>query len=432
MERIKKIYSLIACFIICAVVLQHRMAHIGPKPGEPLRVTDWDNLGYYMYLPGLFIYDDITELRWIHDIDRKYGMVGSGGFYQAERCENGNYVDKYLGGIAILEAPFFLVAHWYATHNNYPTDGFSQPYQYAVAFAAIFYALLGLFLLRRFLLKYYDDWVVAVTLLLLCLATNFLQYVAVDGGMSHAYIFLLYVLILFATKKWHDKPSTIWAAATGYIIGWATICRPTEAVMLFIPLMWGLNTETKWQLVKENKTHIVIVAVFGLIGILPQLIYWKYVSGSWIYDVGSAWDFLTPHFKVLWGWEKGWFIYTPVTVLFIVGMLFIKKQEWRKSVLWFCFLNIYIIISWRDWHYGASYSTRALMQSYPIFALPFAALVDRINTTKWKWGFYVLGIYLIAVNIFQHEQYSKTILHYDDMNRKYYGRIYLTPNPIIL
>lgn len=428
----RKLYSLIACFIICAVVLQHRMAHIGPKPGQPLRVTDWDNLGYYMYLPGIFIYDDIKELKWIPAIDAKYGMVGS-NFYQAEKCENGNYADKYLGGIAIFETPFFFAAHWYAKHYNYPADGFSPPYQYAVAFAAIFYALLGLFLLRRFLLKYYSDTVVAFSLSLLCLATNFLQYVAIDGGMSHAYIFLLYVLILVATKKWHDTPLLTRAAIIGYIIGWAMICRPTEVVMLFIPLMWNTHNKeaarAKWTIVRENKSHILFAIVFGFVGILPQLVYWKYVTGSWIYDVGSAWDFLTPHFNVLWGWEKGWFIYTPVTILFIIGMFFIKKQEWRKSVLWFCLLNIYIIISWRDWHYGASYSTRALMQSYPVFALPFTAMVDKINTAKWRWLFYVVGIYLIAVNIFQHEQYSKTILHYDDMNRKYYGRIYLNPNP---
>lgn len=411
------------------------MAHIGPRPGQPLKVTDWDNLGYYMYLPALFIYNDIEKLEWMPAIDARYDMVG-GDFYQAERCDNGNYADKYLGGIAIMQAPFFFAAHYIAKHYDYPADGFSPPYQYAIAFAAIFYALLGLFLLRRFLRYYFDDTVVAIALLLLCLSTNYLQYVAVDGGMSHAYIFLLYVLILFATKKWHDNPKIMRAAMTGYITGWATICRPTEAVMLFIPLMWNTHNKEaakdKWALVKSNKPHIFIAVVSGFIAVLPQLVYWKYVSGNWIYDVGSAWDFLTPHFKVLWGWEKGWFIYTPITIFFIIGLFFINKQQWRKSVLWFCLLNIYIIISWRDWHYGASYSTRALMQSYPLFALPFAAFIERVNQTKWRWAFYATGIYLIAVNLFQHEQYYKTILHYDDMNCKYYGRIYLNANPTAL
>lgn len=429
----KKPLSLIAFLIVCLVVLNHRMRHTGPRPGEPLRVTDWDNLGYYMYLPGIFIYDDIRQLKWVPDIDARYKMIGGDNFYQAERAPNGNYVDKYLGGLAIMQLPFFAGAHYIAQRYGYPTDGFSPPYQFAIAFAAIFYALLGLFLLRRFLLSYFTDGSVAISILLLCLASNFLEYTAINGGMSHPYIFLLYVLMLYAARSWHQQPRLLSALAIGWLIGFATMCRPTEAVMFFIPLMWNTHTKeaakAKWVMVKQHKPHIAIAIVAGLIGILPQLIYWKYVSGGWVYDVGSAWDFLTPHFRVLIGWEKGWFIYTPVTVFFIIGMFFMKGYEWRKAVLWFCLLNIYIIISWRDWRYGGSYSTRALMQSYPLFALPLTALVQHIGTKKWKWGFYVLGIYLIAVNLFQHEQYYKTILHFYDMNRKYYGRIYLNPNP---
>ncbi|HLO70030.1 MAG TPA: hypothetical protein VK167_04125, partial [Flavipsychrobacter sp.] len=160
----KKPLSLIAFLIVCAVVLNHRMGHIGPQPGKPLKVTDWDNLGYYMYLPGIFIYHDIDKLEWMPAIDAKYGMTG-GSFYQAEKLEDGNYVDKYLGGVAIMQLPFFAGAHFVAQQYGYPTDGFSPPYQYTVAFAAIFYALLGLFLLRRFLLKYFDDKSVAISIL---------------------------------------------------------------------------------------------------------------------------------------------------------------------------------------------------------------------------------------------------------------------------
>jgi hypothetical protein len=132
---------------------------------------------------------------------------------------------------------------------------------------------------------------------------------------------------------------------------------------------------------------------------------------------------------VLFGWEKGWFIYTPVTVLFITGMLFLRRFPFRNAVLWFCGLNIWIIIAWDDWHYGATYSTRALMQSYPVFALPLAACIDRIGAYRWRHLFYLAGLYLIGVNFFQTWQYNTTVLHYRDMNRRYYGRIYLNPDP---
>jgi hypothetical protein len=81
------------------------------------------------------------------------------------------------------------------------------------------------------------------------------------------------------------------------------------------------------------------------------------------------------------------------------------------------------------WRYGGSYSTRALVQSYPVFALPFAAFISKVNQTKWRYAFYALGLYLLFVNLFQIRQYNDTILHYDDMNRKYYCSIYLNSHP---
>jgi hypothetical protein len=166
----------------------------------------------------------------------------------------------------------------------------------------------------------------------------------------------------------------------------------------------------------------------GLLAILPQLIYWKSVTGSWIYDVGSSWRFLTPFFRVLFGWEKGWFIYTPVTMFFIAGFFFMGKYPFKKAVIWFCLLNIYIIIAWADWRYGASYSTRALVQSYPVFALPFAAFIERAIQSKWRFAVYIIGIYLVSVNIFQVRQFNQTILQ-GDMTRKYYSHVYLDPHP---
>ncbi len=428
----RKPISLIACFIVCVVIFQYRGTHMSLDSSRKLKVTDWDCLGYYMFLPGMFIYDDITQLKWLPEIDAKYSVIG-GHLYQAGKCDNGNYVGKYLLGVAMIEAPFFLAAHFIAVHCGYPPDGFSPPYQYAIAFAAMFYALLSIFLLRKLLLDYFPDLSVAISICLICLATNFIQYVAVDGGMSHAYIFPLYVLLLYSTKKWHERPSYLWAGLTGYIISLACLCRPTEAVMLFIPLMWNTQSKeaakAKWTLVRNNKGHVLFAALFCFLGVVPQLLYWKITSGSWLYDVGSSWDFLNPHLQVLFGWEKGWFIYTPVTLFFIIGMFFMKRYPFRESVLWFCILNIYILISWRDWQYAGSFSARALMESLPVFALPLAAVVEQINLRKWRWFFYLPGLYLIIVNIFQHDQYHKTILHYFDMNRQYYGRIYLNPNP---
>ncbi|MDG1428628.1 MAG: hypothetical protein P8H56_13805 [Crocinitomicaceae bacterium] len=424
----KNLISFLACVIIACVFVQYRQSTISTAKESPTVFTTWDAFGYYMYLPSAFIYDDFTELEWVQEMDEKYDLVG-GDMYQSNKYTNGNYVNKYLGGVSLMQAPLFMVGHIVALNTDYPADGFSLPYQLSLGYGVLLYCMLALFMLRKILLRYFDDMAVAVSLILMFLATNLVQYIPIEAGQSHPYIFPLYVLVLYTTIKWHERPKSIWAGLTGLIIGLATICRPTEAIMFLIPLLWATHTKDeksrKWALVKENRSHIIYAVLFGVIGIIPQLIYWKMTSGELIYNVGSSWRFLTPFFRVLVGWEIGWFIYTPITIFFIIGLFKIKKFPFKRSVIVFCLLNMWIVISWADWRYGATYSTRALVQSFPIFALPFTAIIERINFTKWKYPFYALGLYLIFVNLFQIEQYNDTILHYRDMNRLYYSRIYL-------
>lgn len=395
-----------------------------------MKLSTWDALGYYLYLPSHFIYHDDYDLRWKDSIDRRYQLSG-GEFYQASKQRNGHYVFKYMKGVSHLQMPFFLVAHAITKHSSYPADGFSFYYQLAIAVAAIVYALIGLILLQRFLLHYFDDRTTGITLLLLVLSSNALQYFSVDSGMSHVYIFPLYAAILLLSKRWQEKANTWNTLGLGLVFGTAVICRPTEAVMLFIPLLWNAETmgDLKKNIISVKWKHMVLFILSIFLAILPQLLYWKESSGSWIWDVGSKWDFLSPHVRVLFGWEKGWFIYTPVALFMIAGLFFLKPFPFNRSVWVFTLLNIYIIISWHIWRYGASYSCRALVESYPVMAIPLAAFVQHAQCSFLRWPFYGLSVFLIIVNLFQIKQYNEGILHYDEMNSAYYKAIYLNPHP---
>lgn len=184
----KNIYSLIACCIISLVLLQYRFSHSNFGSPNTLRITTWDALGYYIYLPSAFIYDDATQLKWFPEIDKKYHVSG-GWVYQANIYKKTKkYVFKYLGGEAIMEMPFFLIGHFIAKTFHYEADGFSPPYQYSIAFGVLLYCLLAVFLLRYILLRYFSDSTTAITLLLVMLATNIIQYVAIDSAQSHGLI----------------------------------------------------------------------------------------------------------------------------------------------------------------------------------------------------------------------------------------------------
>ncbi len=420
-------------YLLVFALIAVRVYYTDFKAPQPVQVITWDAFGYYLILPGIFIYKDIKKMDWVTEVNQTYGL--SGTLYQIGDVKNGNgnKVMRYLLGISILYSPFFLLGHLASGIMGFPQDGFSLPYNLAICLAALFYAALGLWVLRKILLRYFTDTVTAGTILLVVLATNYVQYVSIDSGQTHGYIFTLYALLLLLVIRWHERPEIRHAWLIGVIIGLGTISRPTELVMLFIPLLFHTHTESarkqKWDLVRKHRLHILYLALGTFLGGLPQLIYWKIVTGGWIHEVGSRWVFFKPNWQVLFGWEKGWFVYTPVVMLMVVGLLYLRKHPAFRSILVFFILNTWIVIAWYDWRYGASYSTRALVQSYAVMALPMAAAIDGILTRKLKWLGIGIGLYLIGVNLLQIWQYNKTILHYNDMNRKYYQAIYLNPNP---
>jgi hypothetical protein len=424
--------SFTALIIGLVVAVTIRFSYYTNHATNGYNATTWDAFGYYAYLPGSFIYKDVKKLDWYPTIEKKYHVSG-GVLYQADTLKNGNLVFKYLGGVAILEAPFFAVGHIIANVSEAPEDGFSWPYQYAIMWGAVFWFLVGLIVLMKILLRYYSDKITAMTLLLIVLATNLLQYVSVDGAMSHCFLFPLYAFVLYWTIRWHESPKRSYALAIGLTIGLAIISRPTELVMIFIPILWSMDASAKlrakWALVRNHLSHVYLALIGGFIGILPQLIYWKLVTGSWIYDVGSKWFFLNPWWRVIFGFEKGWFVYTPIAIGMVIGLFLMKGKSFRKAILTVGLLNLWIIISWSDWRYGASYSTRALIQSYPVYAFALAALLERIDFGKVRYVIPIVGTYLCFLNLFQLWQYNRTILHFDDMNYSYYKAIYWNTNP---
>ena len=311
--------STVVILLIFRVLVFIRIRYLRWDTPTVSSTLTWDALGYYMYLPGQFIYHDLGQLKWFPHILEIYQPTGN--VYQISALPNGNYAMKYLMGLSILYLPFFFLGHWTAGWLGYPQDGFSAPYQLAVCLAALVYALVGLLILRAVLRRFFSETATAVTLLLVALATNYPQYVSVDGGQTHGFLFTMYAAVLYATVRWYERPSPGWAFITGLLIGLSSITRPTEGVMLFIPWLWLTARQEKWVLWRKYRGQLPWGLLGGLLGILPQLVYWKYVTGHWIYDVGSKWTFFRPHWQVLFGWEKGWFIYTPITILMITTII---------------------------------------------------------------------------------------------------------------
>jgi hypothetical protein len=400
-------------------------------------------MGYYLYLPAQFIYHDLSHLAFIPDILREYNPTTS--FYQAFQvpgAPEGTFVMKYTCGLAVLLTPFFWLGHWAAGFWQYPQDGFSAPYQIAIAFGGLFYALLGLAVLRRVLLRYCSDIITTVVLTLLVLGSNYLQYAVFDTAMPHNFLFTLYALLLLCTISWHERPRRWLAAVIGLLIGLAILIRPSEGVAILLPLLWGVSSleaaRRKVQLLWARWPDVLLLGGFLFLGVLPQLLYWKWATGNFlVYSYEEqGFNFLRPHLlQVLFSFRKGWLTYTPLMVLPLLGLLILWRRNRGVAVplLTYLLINLWIVSAWDIWWYGGSIGQRALVQSYAALSLPLAYLLTWATEARRRTTVgVVLGavlVLLVDLNLFQHWQYMQSIIHTEDMNQPYYWAVFNKVRP---
>ena len=103
-------------------------------------------------------------------------------------------------GMSILYAPFFGLAHIYATSSSdYEADGYSMPYRFALVFSALFYVLIGLLFLRKTLKHFFDEGVTSLVLIAVGLGTNLFYYTTYEAAMPHAFNFSLICIFVYYT-----------------------------------------------------------------------------------------------------------------------------------------------------------------------------------------------------------------------------------------
>lgn len=396
----------------------------------------WDVSGYYMYLPAFFIYKDIKQCRFKDEVIQQYKPTFD--FHQAFiHPSSGNHVMKYSIGQAVQFSPFFFIAHvWALSSDTYEADGFSFPYQFMISIGSLLIAFLGLYYLRKILCSYFNEQASALAMLGIVLGSNYLNYSAIDGAMTHNNLFTIYTLLIYLSIQFHKQASITKSIGIGCLIGLAALTRPTEIISCIIPLLWGLNLADKQAIIerinffKQHISHLFIaIIICGLIGSI-QLFYWKYASGDFIVysyqDQGFSW--LSPHIiDATFSYKSGWLMYSPFMLFSLIGFYFLHQQNKRIFYvsLIFATLFIYIAFAWDIWWYGGSLGQRTMVQAYPILAFPLAAFFTFLQKSKAliKVPIALLMFIFIYLNIwFTHQAHKGGLLYPGEMTKAYYWK----------
>ncbi len=348
------------------------------------RVIWADAAGYYVYLPIWFIHGN-NPSGFPQNIEKETGD----GFQFNEQKEK--VITKYPCGVAILQTPFFLASHVLAYSFSHKKTGFSLIYHWGIIIAASVYACLGLFFLFSFLSQFFKPKIAFFTCLLLLTATN-LYYYAIDAsGMSHVYSFFVFSALLYTGFKLFRTEKLLLGIVFGLLCGLAVLIRPTNLLFIvFIMLMsWNDLGANKGSLIKKllNKPSLIVVLLFaGLVTLIPQMFYWKDVSGSLVhysYTNEGFTNWLNPKLAQIWfSPNNGLFIYSPILLLSVIGtILMIAKRKHIGILIGVFFLVIsYVFASWWCWWYGCSLGSRSFIEYYTLLAIPMAWLFSNLKT----------------------------------------------------
>lgn len=390
-----------------------------------------DGQGYYAYLPAVFLYQDL-QFSFIDSLNQTYYKEGKRAKFIIE-TPDGN-VNKYFAGTAVLEAPFFVVGCGLAAVVGAPVDGYSWPFQLMIGLAAIVYLLIGLHFLGRFLYAFgFDKKAVLITLLFTLFGTNLLYYTLYEPSMSHVFSFFTISLFLFALERAHRTLFGKWLLLAALALGLTVLIRPTNGiVVLGLPVVTG-GLAGALKIIKHLFSDVKMLSgsaliVLILVGLQP--LSYLIQTGSpivWSYE-GEGFDFLNPEFyNVLFSYRKGLFIYCPILLLALVGVVvgFFKSRGRYAWLAFFLFVSTWIISSWWMWYYGGSYGHRAFIEYYPFFAIGLAALIMHGIGFIKPWVFTIIGSMLILLQGVQTYQFNKHIITFDNMTKTKYWNLFL-------
>lgn len=409
-------------FIIIFTLLTDQIWRNWYNPEYPFQ-HDVDQ--YYSYCVAAWIKND---LNFQSLIERGYWLV---------ELPNGKVVQRFTYGMAVMYSPFFLMAHFFSQIFHLRFDGYTNVYGNFISMGTYFYVFIGFFFLRKALIKFYSEKIVAFVIFSLFMCTNLFYYTVGHGEMSHSYLFSIYGLYIYAVISWHETFKNKYLYLALFLSGFATLIRPTDVVnILFFLLCNVYNKSSLFQKIKLFQNHLIALikgAILFLLPFLLQILYWKIYGGQWIiYTYGKEGFFwFDPRIKeVLFSYRNGIIVYSPIIFLSFLG--FIPLYQNKRNLFWSVFLiftiSLYIVSCWWTWWFGGGFGYRAIIQFFAFLAFPMAEFYDVI-LQKWNFKSTIINYFktLILVfvvlifainNLIRHYQYKISAIHWDSMSKE--------------
>lgn len=400
-----------------------------------------DAMGYYGYLPAIFIYHDLNydclEQPWLkHNEDVSGDNDFKAGFVVKFK---GQEVNKYPPGVTYFQAPFFFMAHGFAYLFSEP-NGYADIYMWFMCFGSVFWQYVFFLLLRRIFNHFNLSLTTfALTVPLLSFGSNLYFYTQIFGCYSHLYTLISVSLFFYAGTKFFalfpDQKSSKYFAWMAIGLGLAIITRNINGIAILLLPCMGYKLKNTFKYFRILKNKIALSGfLFSLWLIFSMLLLWKLQTGYWLIDSYPDEHFNWGHpqiFKSLFSAHKGWFIYTPLALIALTGLFFMPRKL-SLNLLAMLALVIYITSSWGCWDYGTGFSMRAYIDWYLIVALGLGFLIQ--YALERKIFFYILMFLCVLsswINLHLSKQFLMGIISGTSQGMEYTIKNFFRMRPIL-
>ena len=308
---------------------------------------------------------------------------------------------NFAFGAPLLWAPFFVAAHlWLGLLNllgeEYPRNGFFNPYQRAVGLGSLIYGSIALVLVFRLLAGYFSRRLAATATVAAAVGTFVVWYLVVDNSMAHApsmFAVTLFVVLWHSTRG--DQNPRRWlllGAAAGLMsmVRWQNVlfvvlpAGEELAYLLGVPDRdSGHSThraadgdETSW-LTSTAARYAAFIAAF-LIVFSPQFFAWRALNGNWFTPPAAAhgaalsWP---PIGDVLFSPDRGLFSWTPLVLIAVLGLIPFARRDRRFAGLLLAALALQVYINATVEWGGHGFGARRFTNCFIVFAVGLAAVL---------------------------------------------------------
>jgi len=364
---------IIAAFTIVLLVAFVTLDHMAPAGRRLVKVKGEDPVSYFAIAHSMLFDRDFDQTNEFEHVPP------AGRFWSATRPETGLPGSPWGLGYSFLSMPLLAIGTGIDAMVGNPADGYSAWAMFFYCIGNVLITGCGMAVLFSLLWRVAEYWEILPVehQSVYGLFVTFVVFFGTNVGyyafseMSHASTFLC--ASLFLLTWWRVRDSARWQdwLILGLAGGFLSISRWQDVLYLGGPGLYDLfggepfKKPLAW--LRSRSFYVLGIAICWA----PQLMEWKAIYGKYltIPQGGGIFSFPPAHMmQVLMSTQVGWFIWTPVTLLGVIGLFLGASKAPRIYLPWIIVLTLQVAVvgSIPFWNGVESFGARYMLSNTPL------------------------------------------------------------------